>query len=457
NSLLENREQVAIAGGGGDPEANSWRSNYWSDYRGYDADEDGFGDVPHRSDKLFESLMDRNAELRLFSWSPVVQAVDFAARAFPLVKPDPKLTDPVPRMEPEVPAGPPRLGGPEDRGLLSAGIGLAALALLLMAGPGLALSRGATMRRMSDGRTEETNPRPRPIEEPPDPLVELRNVGKRFGDTVALEDVSFVVERGESVALWGPNGAGKTTALRSILGVMPHEGEVVIGGFESRQEGKRARRLIGFVPQESSFPDLRAVEVAELFARLHRVSLDRVSELFRTLGLEGEEEKQVANLSGGRKQRLALAVALLSDPPLLILDEPTASLDVTARREFLDLLVKLKNEGKTMVFSSHRPDEVRILADRVLRLEEGRLVGSEEPSVLSGEGPEVELELAIDPDDLDRAAHLLEDRGFAPRRRAGWLRMRVPADGKIDPIALLLQHEIDLDDFRTEKTDAEPA
>lgn len=110
-----------------------------------------------------------------------------------------------------------------------------------------------------------------------------------------------------------------------------------------------------------------------------------------------------------------------------------------------------------MVFSSHRPDEVRILADRVLRLEEGRLVGSEEPSVLSGEGPEVELELAIDPDDLDRAAHLLEDRGFAPRRRAGWLRMRVPADGKIDPIALLLQHEIDLDDFRTEKTDAEPA
>jgi nitrous oxidase accessory protein len=402
NAFVENQQQVERAGGGGDPGANRWHGNYWSDYAGYDADGDGRGDVPYRSERLFEELVDRRPELRLFTFSPAVQAVDFAARAFPLVRPQPNLEDASPRLSPLLPAAAPAPpgGDAERRGdglTVAAAGGLLGGVLALLAAPGLLL-RGRWQRpspagtaALDPGRGGPLVPspaprvaaRPRAVATPPgEPLVQVRGLGKRFGRHEALAEVSFTIEAGEAVALWGANGAGKTTALRALLGVFPFTGEVSVGGLDVRREGRRARRLIGFVPQEIAFPELTAGEALELFAGLHGAPLERLPALVERLGLADELDKRVQTLSGGRKQRLALAVALVADPPLLLLDEFSSNLDAAARRDLLSLLTELKREGKTLVFSSHRPDEVARLADRVLHLEGGRLVADLPPAEL---------------------------------------------------------------------------
>jgi ABC-type multidrug transport system ATPase subunit len=276
-------------------------------------------------------------------------------------------------MRAALPAAPPAAAEASAAGLgRSLGGGLVMTSLLLLVAPGLTRNERAGAR--DRGRVVETTP-----ERTPAPLVEARGVGRSFGARVALTDVSFMVRPGEAVALWGANGAGKTTLLRALLGVMPFEGEVHVAGLDVRRQGRQARRLIGFVPQEIAFPEMTAGEALTLFARLHGAPPQRIGELAERLGLQGELDKRVQELSGGRKQRLALAVALVADPPLLLLDEPSSSLDAAARRELADHLLALKGEGKTLIFSSHRADEVMRLADRVIHLEDGRLVCDVEP------------------------------------------------------------------------------
>lgn len=392
NSFVENQEQVDVAGGG-QLEGNLWtvdgRGNYWSDYAGFDADGDGVGDVPYRAERLFESLMDRHPELRLFLYSPAAQAVDFAARAFPLVRPQPKLTDDRPLMAPVVPEGLPGLPQPSRQPL-----GIASASLLAVAATLTFLARRTAGERLRvrDGRREMRTwsllsvvhhpfsiPSPGRMFNPGrsgrDAMVHVRDLTKRFGPLVAVDRLSFEVMPGEAVALWGPNGAGKTTALRCLLGLLPFEGLVRVGGYDVTLHGKEARRMIGFVPQELNFhDDLVVRETLRFYARLKKAPLEQVDEALERIGLTRHALKLVKNLSGGMKQRLALAVALLADPPLLVLDEPTANLDARSRQELLALLRELKAAGKTLIFSSHRLGEVAKLADRVLVLEDGRLV-----------------------------------------------------------------------------------
>ena len=420
NAFVENQQQVEIAGGGGDPAGNTWSGNYWSDYAGFDADGDGRGDVPYRAERLFEDLMDRRAELRLFAFSPAVRALDFAARAFPLVRPQPKLADASPRLLPPrlpvVPAlAPPPASAARPQALATAMLALAATMLGL---PAVLLRRRIASRPVSGGP-----------QMPATDLLTVRGLGKRFGAQRALADVSFTVRAGEAVALWGANGAGKTTALRGLLGAIPCEGEVHIGGLDVRRRGREARRLLGFVPQEMAFPDLTAGEVLTLFAALRGVAAERVEVLVGRLGLAAELDKRVAALSGGRKQRLALAVALLADPPLLLLDEPSSSLDAAARRELQQILGQLKAEGKTLVFSSHRPEEVALLADRVLHLENGRLVADESPAVTLA----AELE-AVERGLVERGARLApvaEGPGPAPWQREHAVAFPAPYAGAV--------------------------
>ena len=374
NSFVENGQQVELAGGGGDPAANRWRGNHWSDYVGFDAKGDGVGDVPYRADRLFEDLADRRPELRLLALSPASRALDFAARAFPIVRPQPKLEDPAPRLQPLLPQGAPALAAvPEAR------VRPALAGSLLLASLALLVAPGRLRRRRASGLELQ---RERTVDMSKPQLVEVRGLGKTFGSRAALADVSFTIAAGESVALWGANGAGKTTLLRALLGVMPFTGEARVAGCDVRRQGREARRLIGFVPQEIAFPEMTAGEALTLFARLHGADLARIPELVERLKLGDELDKRVKDLSGGRKQRLALAAALVADPPLLLLDEPSSSLDVAARRELAEVLLALKEEGKTLIFSSHRPDEVAQLADRVLHFEEGRLLADLPPLAL---------------------------------------------------------------------------
>ncbi|MEE9404062.1 MAG: ABC transporter ATP-binding protein [Algisphaera sp.] len=205
-------------------------------------------------------------------------------------------------------------------------------------------------------------------------MIDIQNIHKRFGSTRVLNGATCRVEEGQSVALWGSNGAGKTTLLRCLLGLIDFKGDIRVAGMDVRKRGKSARRLIGYVPQELTFYDeYRVSESLRFVARLRNAPRSRCAQCLKDVGLEEHHRKRVRELSGGMKQRLALALALLNDPPILALDEPTSNLDAAARRELLGQLSQLKGEGKTILFISHRPEEVAGLADRVLTLEHGQV------------------------------------------------------------------------------------
>ncbi len=209
-------------------------------------------------------------------------------------------------------------------------------------------------------------------------MIRIEGVRKRFGRFHALGGVDLGIEPGEAVALWGPNGAGKTTLLRCVLGLHSFTGRITIDSLDVRRRGKAARRRLGYIPQESILPpDLRVVEAMALFAGLRRARREQIDRLLGLVELQGARSRRVCDLSGGMRQRLSLALALLGDPPLLVLDEPTSNLDAAGRRAFLDLLLNLKKGGKTILFTSHRPDEVRYVADRVVTLENGLIVAQE--------------------------------------------------------------------------------
>ena len=210
-------------------------------------------------------------------------------------------------------------------------------------------------------------------------MIRIDGVRKRFGRFTALGGVDLGVETGRAVALWGPNGAGKTTLLRCVLGLHTFSGRITIDGLDVRRQGKAARRRLGYIPQESILPpDLRVIEAVRLIGGLRRAGAEQGESMLSLVELQGARSRRIADLSGGMRQRLSLALALLGDPPLLVLDEPTSNLDAAGRKAFLDLLLSLKRGGKTILFTSHRPEEVGHVADRVVTLENGLVVASQE-------------------------------------------------------------------------------
>lgn len=286
-------------------------------------------------------------------------------------------------------------------------------------------------------------------------MIQVSDVTKRYGKLLAVEGLSFEVEQGQAVALWGENGAGKTTALRCLLGVIPFEGSVSLSGFDSKSQGKRARMLIGFVPQEINFhDDLSVIETLEFYARLKRLpeETEYHSRLIERLGLASTIDKHVRDLSGGMKQRLALAIALLADPPILILDEPTVNLDVRARDEFFLLLTELKELGKTLVFSSHRQEEIKELADRVLVIENGKIVADCLPEELESSIDTKALLKLYLPDKswISPALDALTGSGYSAEHNGTGIWVHVTPMEKAKPISLLAKAGIPVDDFQIE-------
>lgn len=286
-------------------------------------------------------------------------------------------------------------------------------------------------------------------------MIHVTNLTKRFGKVKAVDQLSFGIEAGESVALWGENGAGKTTAIRCLLGVIPYDGEVTLAGYNTKKQGKHSRKSLGFVPQEISFhDDLTVYETVQFYIRLKglKEETEYVVNLIERLGLESYIEKQVRDLSGGMKQRLALVIALLSDPPVIILDEPTANLDITAREEFLGLLGELKENGKTLIFSSHRLDEVVALADRVLVIEAGKLVADCPPKELSSrlEGKTMLKLHFADETWIQPAVETLVGNGYSAERNGTGVWVQVVPLEKARPISLLAEKGIPVSDFQVE-------
>lgn len=451
NSFIENYEQVGVTGTGM-LSGNQWNHNYWSDYVGYDRAGDGDGDLPYKSEKLFENLMAQQPPLRLFIYSPAIQALDFAARAFPVVKPQPKLEDPRPRMDPYIPQGLSGIDLPTRWPLAAAGLGLMAFGIILIAG----FSRTLTQTSAEKGAKKslaESEMKDELIGTEPSQgvkfMIQAKNITKRFGKLTAVDNVSFQIKKGEAVAFWGSNGAGKTTVLRCLLGVIEFDGQVLVNGFDVTRQSKQARRMIGFVPQEISFHDnLSVQETIEFYARLKKTTLDTIGDWVKRLDLEPHTSKTVKELSGGMKQRLALAIALLDNPPILFLDEPTANLDMRSRDNFLDLLSDLKREGKTIVFSSHRMEEVFSFADRVLVLDQGKLITDSAPrEVYKQLGKRSLLRIYIADGQTDTALKILEEQGFKVSQNGSGLKVQVDSHSKGQPITLLANEGIAVENF----------
>jgi ABC-type multidrug transport system ATPase subunit len=207
-------------------------------------------------------------------------------------------------------------------------------------------------------------------------LIDVQGLTVRFGRSTAVDDVSFDVPVGESLALWGANGAGKTTVILALLGLVQFSGSALIAGYDVKRHGRNARRLVGYVPQRPAiYQDMQTLAYLSWLAQLRRAPASQAVTLLEQVGLAAHAGKAVGKLSGGMLQRLALAGALLADPPILLLDEPTANLDSAGRSEFLSLLSGLRAGGKTLLFTSHRAEEVAMLADNVLVLADGRTAG----------------------------------------------------------------------------------
>lgn len=280
-------------------------------------------------------------------------------------------------------------------------------------------------------------------------MIRMTEVTKRFGRSVAVEAVSLDVAAGESLALWGANGAGKTTLIRCALGLLGFEGSIAIGGHDVRHDGKAARLLIGYVPQELGFyDDLSLREAIAFFARLKGLGLPDVSPTLEQVGLLGHERKRIRELSGGMKQRLALAIALLGDPPILLLDEVTASLDAVGRDEFVGLLERLSGAGRTLLFASHRIEEVAALAGRVALLERGRILRVEPCARFVAElAHGAVLHLVMAAGVRETAIRSLRAGGFAAQMNGVGVLVPVLPEQKAVPFRLLAEARIPIDDF----------
>jgi len=280
-------------------------------------------------------------------------------------------------------------------------------------------------------------------------MIRIHNVTRRFGRHAAVDNASINIGAGDSVALWGGNGAGKTTLIRCVLGLLRFQGSIEVGGYDVRRHGKHARRLIGYVPQELGFyDDLGVAEAVVFFARLKGLSLRSADAVLASVGLPGQDRKRIRELSGGMKQRLALAIAMLGDPPILVLDEVTASLDACGREEFVSLLSRLGGEGRTMLFASHRVEEVTTLAKRVVHLDKGCVTSITDTHAFLGHlGMGSVLHLTLPPSVREPAMTLLRASGFSPRLNGVGLMVPVPDEQKAAPFRVLAEGRIAIDDF----------
>ena len=274
------------------------------------------------------------------------------------------------------------------------------------------------------------------MSEPVDEVISVESLNKRFGDLVALDDISFSVRRGEVFGILGPNGAGKTTTLECIEGLQePSSGRISVLGTEIARDPNTVKERIGVQLQASAYFDyLTLTEILELFGRFYSRRVPP-AKLLSTVGLEDKANTTVGKLSGGQQQRFTIAATLVNDPEVVFLDEPTAGLDPQARRNLWDFVQSINSQGRTIVLTTHYMEEAEFLCNRVAIMDHGRIVTLDTPTNLVRSLPapyEVRASTlnefsSNDLTDLDCVTEVLDDQNQGFRLRSSDAASTMPA------------------------------
>ena len=218
-------------------------------------------------------------------------------------------------------------------------------------------------------------------------MIEVKNVTKKYGSFVAVNDISFTINDGEVVGFLGPNGAGKSTTMNMITGYIEQtNGEIIVNGYDTIKKSKKAKQQIGYMPEGVPlYNDLTVKEFVTYMAELHKVDRkqkkEKVQAILKEVGLDSMQNKLIKNLSRGQKQRVSLAGTIVFDPKILILDEPTVGLDPKQITEIRSLIKEL-GKKHTVILSSHILSEVSQICDRVIIINKGKIVAIDTPENL---------------------------------------------------------------------------
>jgi ABC-2 type transport system ATP-binding protein len=264
--------------------------------------------------------------------------------------------------------------------------------------------------------------------------IRVNGLRKSYGEHEAVRGISFDIREGEVFSLLGPNGAGKTTTVEILEGYRKRDGgEVEVLGFDPARGQLAYRERIGVVLQQSQlFPNLTVAETHRMFAGYYEEPRD-IDEVIRLVGLADKRDARVKTLSGGQKRRLDLGVALVGDPDLVFLDEPTTGFDPAARRAAWEMIRSLRSLGKTILLTTHYLDEAEQLADRVAVLREGRIIREGTPAELTGGTNETEIryrrngrEVVVRTTEPTKLLHDLTAEAIAAGRELEGLTVRRP-------------------------------
>jgi ABC-2 type transport system ATP-binding protein len=218
--------------------------------------------------------------------------------------------------------------------------------------------------------------------------IQIENLVKRFGDVTALDGLSLEIEEGEIFGLLGPNGAGKSTTINILSGLLtPTEGSAKVGGFDIAKDPENVKKIIGVCPQHSAYYKyMTGRENIKLFGDLHgmpkKLINERSAQLIEKIGLEEAADRKSDGYSGGMVRRINLAMALINDPDIAFLDEPTVAMDPQSRRATWDFIEEFRRSGKTVILTTHYIEEAEELADRVGIIDHGKLIALDTPQAL---------------------------------------------------------------------------
>ncbi|MBB6119436.1 ABC transporter ATP-binding protein [Nocardiopsis algeriensis] len=290
------------------------------------------------------------------------------------------------------------------------------------------------------------------------PIIDVRNLHKRYGEKTAVDDVSFSVEEGEIFGILGPNGAGKTTTVECVAGMRPADaGSVSVLGRDPRRDRDEVRELLGVQLQEARLPDrLRTGEALDLYASFYRSPAD-TGRLLESLGIADKRDTQYRRLSGGQKQRLSIALALVENPRVAVFDELTTGLNPQARRDTWDLVENVRDSGVTVVLVTHFMDEAERLCDRIAVVDSGRIAALDTPAgLVARTDPEQRVTFRA-PRDFDEQV-LAARPEVASAHRSGH-QVRVTGRGNLlhAVTSVLAREHVVAEDLRVERSNLDDA